>query len=38
MNNKEIMLSQIKAFEEATGIVLDVYDGKPFYHQDLIVF
>lgn len=37
MNNKEIMLSQIKAFEEATGIVLDVYDGKPFYHQDLTI-
>lgn len=38
MNNKEIMLSQIKEFEETTGIVLDVYDGKPFYHQDLVVF
>lgn len=37
MNNKEIMLSQIKEFEEATGIVLDVYDGKPFYHQDLTI-
>lgn len=37
MNNKEIMLSQIKAFEEATGVVLDVYDGKPFYHQDLTI-
>lgn len=37
MNNKEIMLSQIKAIEEATGIVLDVYDGKPFYHQDLTI-
>lgn len=38
MNEKEIMLSQIKAFEEATGVVLDVYDGKPFYRQDLVVF
>lgn len=38
MNNKENMLSQIKAFRKATGVVLDVYDGKPFYNRDLHIY
>lgn len=32
------LANQIQAFELATGIVLDIYNGRPFYDKDLCIY